>query len=292
MNRVEDARSAALFAWAQQLMPGGVSSPVRAFKGVGGRPLFIDRGEGAFIVDVDGNRFVDYVLSWGPLILGHAHPEVVAALGETAARGTTFGAPSPLEIALAEAIILALPAMEMVRFVNSGTEATMSALRLARAYTGRSKIVKFRGNYHGHADLLLVQAGTLSGNPLAMAAGCATLDVLQRPGVWAQLEATAARVAAGLAAAAERAGVPVTVARVGTMFSLFFGAEPVVDWASAARADAERYAVFFHALLAGGVYLAPSAFEAAFISTAHGEAEVAKTLTAAERAFAAVRDHS
>ena len=152
-------KSVELFAKAQTLLPGGVDSPARAFRAVGGQPLFIDRGEGAYMIDVDGNRFIDYVLSFGPQIIGHAHPKVVAALNEVIAKSTSFGAPSPLEVDLAELVMEFMPNIEMVRFVNSGTEATMSALRLARAFTGRSKIIKFQGNYHGHADMLLVQAG-------------------------------------------------------------------------------------------------------------------------------------
>jgi glutamate-1-semialdehyde 2,1-aminomutase len=166
-------RSESLYAEACELMPGGVSSPVRAFRAVGGTPLFVSRGEGAYLVDVDGNRYVDYVLSWGPLVLGHAHPRVAAALGEAVRRGTSYGAPSPLEVELATLVREAMPSLELVRFVNSGTEATMSALRLARAYTGRSKIVKFAGCYHGHADLLLVKAGS----------GVATLGLPDSPGV-------------------------------------------------------------------------------------------------------------
>ncbi len=169
----ERRRSDELFAEALNLFPGGVNSPVRAFGAVGGTPVFIERGEGAYLVDVDGNRYVDYVLSWGPLILGHAHPRVVAALEDAVRRGTSYGAPSPLEVELAELIREAMPSLELVRFVNSGTEATMSALRLARAFTGRSKIVKFTGCYHGHADLLLVQAGS----------GVATLGLPDSPGV-------------------------------------------------------------------------------------------------------------
>ena len=169
-------RSIELFAAAQRLLPGGVDSPVRAFKAVGGQPLFIERGEGAYLVDVDGNRYIDYVLSWGPLILGHAHPRVVAAVQEAAARGTSYGAPSPLELDLARRVVERMPAIEMVRFVNSGTEATMSAIRLARAFTRRDKIVKFEGGYHGHADLLLVKAGS----------GVATLGLPDSPGVTAR----------------------------------------------------------------------------------------------------------
>src|SRR3990172_2105551 len=166
-------RSAQLFAEAQTLLPGGVDSPVRAFRAVGGQPLFIERGEGAYLYDVDGNHFVDYVLSWGPLILGHAYPRVVKAIGEAAARGTSYGAPSPLELDLAKLIRQFMPNIEMIRFVNSGTEATMTALRLARAFTQRNKIIKFEGCYHGHADLLLVQAGS----------GVATLGLPDSPGV-------------------------------------------------------------------------------------------------------------
>ncbi|MEK7323855.1 MAG: aminotransferase class III-fold pyridoxal phosphate-dependent enzyme, partial [Chloroflexota bacterium] len=167
------SRSRQLFAEAQTLLPGGVDSPVRAFRAVGGQPLFIERGEGAYLYDVDGNRFVDYVLSWGPLILGHAHPQVVAAIAYAASRGASYGAPSPLELELAKLIQQFMPGIEMIRFVNSGTEATMSALRLARAFTGRNKIIKFEGCYHGHADLLLVQAGS----------GVATLGLPDSPGV-------------------------------------------------------------------------------------------------------------
>ncbi|HEU4365073.1 MAG TPA: aminotransferase class III-fold pyridoxal phosphate-dependent enzyme, partial [Candidatus Krumholzibacteria bacterium] len=169
------ARSAALFAEAKTLLPGGVSSPVRAFKAVGGQPPFIDRGEGAYLIDVDGNRYIDYVLSWGPLILGHAHPRVVEAIRDAATRGTSFGAPSPLEVELARRIVAMMPNLEMLRFVNSGTEAAMSAIRLARAFTRRGKVVKFQGAYHGHADMLLVQAGS----------GAATLGLPDSPGVTA-----------------------------------------------------------------------------------------------------------
>lgn len=417
-----------LFAEARALLPGGVNSPVRAFRAVGGQPIFIERGEGAYLVDVDGNRYVDYVLSWGPLILGHAHPDVVAALHDAILRGTSYGAPCPQEIELAKLITQAMPNLEMVRFVNSGTEATMSALRLARAYTGRSKIVKFEGNYHGHADLLLVQAGsgvatlglpdspgvpaatvadtltaryndlgaveaifermgreiaavivepvagnmglvppqpdflaglrkltqaagallifdevmtgfrvhpggaqtlfditpditalgkviggglpvgayggqrtimemvapagpmyqagTLSGNPLAMTAGIATLRGLSAPGVWERIERQGARLMAGLAAAAEEAKTPVQISRVGTMFGMFFADQPVIGWPTAKRADTQRFARFFQAMLARGVYLAPSQFEAGFLSSAHGEREIDQTLAAAGEAFA------
>jgi len=419
-----------LFAEAQQLMPGGVSSPVRAFRAVGGQPLFIERGEGAYLIDVDGNRYVDYVLSWGPLILGHANPEVVAALQAATLKGTSYGAPSPLEVELAKLVTAFMPNIEMVRFVNSGTEATMTALRLARAFTGRTKIVKFEGNYHGHADMLLVQAGsgvatlglpdspgvppstvadtltapyndlqaveqlfaqcrgqiaavivepvvgnmgmvpplpgflqglrdltaqdgallifdevmtgfrvhpggaqtlynikpdlttlgkviggglpvgayggrrdimqmvapvgpmyqagTLSGNPLAMTAGITTLRALQKPGVWARLEETGQTLLSGLSAAAEEAKVKISHSRIGTMFGFFFTDQPVINWSTAKRADTKAFGRFFQAMLENGVYIAPSQFEAGFLSTVHGQAEIKKTIDAAARAFAAV----
>jgi glutamate-1-semialdehyde 2,1-aminomutase len=423
-------RSEALFARAHELMPGGVSSPVRAFKAVGGQPLFIARGEGAHLYDVDGNRYIDYVGSWGPLILGHAHPAVLEAITRAAARGTSFGAPTEAEIELAELVTRAVPSMELVRFVNSGTEATMSALRVARAFTKRSKILKFAGGYHGHADLLLVaagsgaltlgvpdspgvpaattgetltapyndaeavrrvfarfpgeiaavivepvagnmgcvppvpgflealrditrvdgallifdevmtgfrvayggaqalyhitpdltclgkivggglpaaayggrreilslvapagpvyQAGTLSGNPLAMAAGAAQLQLLREPGTYERLERASARLADGLAEMARQAGVPVAQSRVGSMFGVFFTATPVVDEATAKHSDTAAFGTYFHAMLDQGIYLAPSQFEAGFVSLAHTDEDIARTVTAAERAFAAV----
>lgn len=426
---MNQSRSRALFATAQHLLPGGVNSPVRAFQAVGGDPLFIARGEGPFIEDVDGNRLIDYVLSWGPLMLGHAHPAVVQAITEAAERGTSFGAPAEVETELARRVRDLMPHLEMLRFVNSGTEATMSALRLARAFTKRDKFIKFVGCYHGHADALLVkagsgvatlglpdspgvpkgavrdtltapfndldavrglfathgdeiaavivepvagnmgvvppadgfleglrkitehagallifdevmtgfrvhlsgaaalygvtpdlttlgkviggglpvgayggrreilsmmapegpvyQAGTLSGNPLAMSAGIATLDTLSVPGVWESAAWAAWEVATGVSDAAREAGVALHVACVGTMFSFFFTDRPVVDWATASSSDAERFRAFFRSMLHSGVYLAPSPFEAGFASTVHTVREVEATVEAAREAFSA-----
>jgi glutamate-1-semialdehyde 2,1-aminomutase len=416
-----------LFDEAKRLLPGGVNSPVRAFGGVGGTPVFFEKGHGAIVTDADGREYVDYLGSWGPLIVGHAHPRVVAAIRDQAGKGTTFGAPTELETELARRVVAAVPSCEKVRFVSSGTEATMSAIRLARAATGRSGIIKVEGCYHGHVDSLLVkagsgvmtfgipgspgvppdlasltltipfndvealeralaqhgkgiaclivepvagnmgvvppaagwlqaareltekagvllildevmtgfrvapggaqslygvtpdlscfgkviggglpvgayggrsdlmdriapagpvyQAGTLSGNPLAMRAGIETLDILAAPGTYERLEALSARLAAGLAASAEKAGVEAVVNRVGSMLTAFFTAGPVVDFATAARSDTKRYARFFHAMLARGVYVAPSQFEAAFVSTAHDEALVDRTIAAAAEAL-------
>jgi glutamate-1-semialdehyde 2,1-aminomutase len=430
---MQTSKSEKLFQQAQALIPGGVNSPVRAFRSVGGTPRFIERGEGACIWDADGNRYIDYVLSWGPLALGHAHPAVVKALQEAVTRGTSYGAPTELESQLAQLVIDLVPSVEMIRFVNSGTEATMSALRLARATTGREKIIKFAGCYHGHADMLLVQAGsgvatlglpdspgvpestaahtltapfndlesvrqlfaqnpgqiaavivepiaanmgfvlpqdgfllglqelcrengalfildevmtgfrvapggaqqrwnldpdltclgkviggglpvgayagkreimekvapagpmyqagTLSGNPLAMTAGLVTIWTLIEPGVFERVEQQTETLARGIEAAAQAAEIPVQVGSCGTMFGFYFLREAgvkITNYAEAKQhADTERYGKFFHAMLDAGVYLAPSQFEAAFVSTAHGDGEIGETLRAVEKVLSA-----
>ena len=426
-------QSEELFARAQRLIPGGVNSPVRAFKAVGGTPLFIRKAEGARIWDADGKDYIDYVGSWGPMILGHAYPPIVEAVQKAAARGTSFGAPCAAEVELADRVVRLVPSIEKVRFVSSGTEATMSALRVARGFTGRRKILKFEGCYHGHSDNLLVaagsgvatlgipgspgvpegtvadtlvapyndvaaiesaaqahgadlaavivepvagnmglvapqegylealraitkrvgavlifdevmtgfrlalggaqqlygikpdmtclgkilggglpvaayggradimdkvapdgpvyQAGTLSGNPLAMAAGCAALDALQRHGSYERLDALSVRLQVGLARAAQAAGAMVTVNRVGSMFTPFFCRGPVTDYASAKRSDTALFGRFFHGMLERGVYLPPAQFEAAFVSLAHTERDIDETVKAAAETLASLKAH-
>jgi len=418
-----------LFEDALRYIPGGVNSPVRAFKGVGGEPLFIRRAEGAYVHDSEGRRYIDYVGSWGPMIAGHAHPRVVAAVQAAAADGLSFGAPTEIETQLARRLCALMPSLELVRMVNSGTEAAMSALRLARGFSGRDLIVKFEGCYHGHSDSLLVkagsgaltlgvptspgvpaalaaltltlpyndlgaleeafahrgreiacaivepvagnmncvppepgflealrelctqngsvlifdevmtgfrvaqggaqalygirpdltilgkiigggmpvgafggrrdimeklapvgpvyQAGTLSGNPVAMAAGLATLELLDEPGFYARLEQKTRTLTDGLEAAARDAGVAFTTNRVGGMFGLFFtNARPVTRYAQVLAGDLKRFQAFFHGMLREGVYLAPSAYEAGFVSDAHSEADLAASVTAARRVLA------
>ncbi len=428
---MDRTRSQALFARAKTLMPGGVNSPVRAFKSVGGEPFFVARAEGAHLFDVDGNRYIDYVGSWGPMIVGHNHPAVLDAVIRTARDGLSFGAPNPLEVTMAETIARLVPGCEMVRMVNSGTEATLSAIRLARGATGRARIVKFEGCYHGHGDSFLVkagsgaltfgvptspgvpkaladltltlpfndfdaatalfdeagadiagliiepvvgnancipprdgflqhlrelctqygtllifdevmtgfrvalggaqarygitpdlstfgkvigggmpvgayggsralmeqiapagpiyQAGTLSGNPVAMAAGLAMLDLVQAPGFHADLERRTQVLCDGFEAAAHEAGVAVTTNRVGGMFGLFFTDQQVETYEQAIACDTAAFNRFFHAMLERGVYLAPSAFEAGFMSSAHDDAILATTIAAAQEAFREVR---
>ncbi|MEO5565229.1 MAG: glutamate-1-semialdehyde 2,1-aminomutase [Luteimonas sp.] len=428
---MDHARSHSLFARALQLMPGGVNSPVRAFKSVGGEPFFAQRAEGPYLFDVDGNRYIDYVGSWGPMIAGHGHPAVLEAVVRTARDGLSFGVPNPLEVTMAETITRLVPSCEMVRMVNSGTEATLSAIRVARGATGRNRIVKFEGCYHGHGDSFLVkagsgaltfgvptspgvpkaladltltlsyndfdgatalfdecgsdiaglivepvvgnanclppregflqhlrmlctkhgvvlifdevmtgfrvalggaqarygvtpdlstfgkiigggmpvgayggrrellqqvspsgpiyQAGTLSGNPVAMAAGLAMLELVQAPGFHAALEASTNALCDGLETAARDAGVAFSTQRVGGMFGLFFSTGKVDTYAQAMACDSAAFNRFFHAMLDRGVYLAPSAFEAGFMSSAHGEADIAATISAAREAFAIAR---
>jgi len=431
---MQTKQSEQLFQRAQQILPGGVNSPVRAFKSVGGTPRFVERAQGATFTDADGNTYIDYVLSWGPMILGHAHPRVVEALQEAVARGTSYGAPTAIENALAEQVITMVSSVEMIRFVNSGTEACMSALRLARAATGREKIIKFAGCYHGHADMLLVQAGsgvatfglpdspgvpggtttntlvapfndldavealfkqypdsiagaivepiaanmgfvmpdpgylkglrdlcheygalfildevmtgfrvstggaqaaydldpditclgkviggglpvgayagkrelmehvapagtmyqagTLSGNPLAMTAGLVTLQVLLEDGVFDAITTRTARLADGVRSIAAEQGVPLQVGHQGTMFGFYFlnAVDAVIrDFATAkAYADTERFAQFYHAMLDRGVYLAPSQFEAGFMSWAHTDDQIETTLDAFADALKAI----
>ncbi|GHH47475.1 MULTISPECIES: glutamate-1-semialdehyde 2,1-aminomutase [Gammaproteobacteria] len=426
---MHNARSHDLFAQAQALIPGGVNSPVRAFKSVGGEPFFVQRADGAYLFDVDGNRYIDYVGSWGPMIVGHNHPAVREAVEKAVRDGLSFGAPCPAEVAMAQAITRLVPSCEMVRMVNSGTEATLSAIRLARGATGRQRIVKFEGCYHGHGDSFLVkagsgmltlgvptspgvpaglseltatlsyndfegatrlfdeiggeiaaviiepvvgnancipprpgylqhlrelctqhgallifdevmtgfrvalggaqalygiapdlttfgkiigggmpvgayggrrelmaqiapsgpiyQAGTLSGNPVAMAAGLAMLELIQAPGFHDRLAAATATLCDGLEAAAREAGVAVTTNRVGAMFGVFFTDQKVETYAQATACDIPAFNRFFHAMLERGVFLAPSAYEAGFVSSAHDAATIEATVAAAREAFRA-----
>lgn len=416
-----------LYHRAGTVLPGGVNSPVRAFKAVGGTPLFIERAEGAYLIDVDGNRYVDYVGSWGPMLVGHAHQQIINAVRTALSKGTSYGAPTEVEVELAEMVIDAVPSVEMVRFVNSGTEATMSALRLARAYTKRDKIVKFEGCYHGHADMLLVQAGsgvttlglpdspgvpdsavadtlvaqfnnldsvqnlfeqnpaeiaaiivepiagnmgvvppqagfleglrkiagaggallvfdevmtgfrvafggaqslfkvtpdlsclgkiigggfpvgayggrkeimelvapsgpvyqagTLSGNPIAMTAGLETLKILKKTGTYDKLEHLSEKLAHGIRQAAESVGLPLFQTRVGSMSGMFFTSKKVVDLATAKTSDTKKYARFFTEMLNRGIYFAPSQFEAAFVSLAHDQEQIDQTISAAKEIF-------
>jgi len=426
------SRSETLFANAQRHIPGGVNSPVRAFKSVGGTPLFFKHAAGAYVTDEDDKRYVDYVGSWGPMILGHSHPDVLDAVRKQLEHGLSYGAPTAMETDMADLVCSIVPSMEMVRMVSSGTEATMSAIRLARGFTGRDSIIKFEGCYHGHSDSLLVkagsgaltqgvpssagvpaafakhtltlpfndlaaveqmlaevgqdvaciivepvagnmncvppapgfleglreqcnkhgvvlifdevmtgfrvalggaqahygvvpdlstfgkiigggmpvgcfggkraimeciaplgpvyQAGTLSGNPLAMAAGLTTLKLISRPGFHAELSDYTGRMLQGLQDRADAAGIPFVTTQAGGMFGLYFsGADDIITFDDVMASDAERFKRFFHLMLEGGVYLAPSAFEAGFTSIAHGETELKLTLDAAERAFAALK---
>ena len=390
------SRNQQLFEQSQTLIPGGVNSPVRAFRSVGGTPCFFKRGEGAYLWDEDDKRYIDYVASWGPAIAGHAQPEVVKAVQEAAARGLSFGAPTATELEMARLLTKLVPSMEMLRLVSSGTEATMSAIRLARGYTGRSKIIKFEGCYHGHADFLLVkagsgaltfgnpssagvpaetaahtivldynnieqlestfaeigkevaavivepvagnmnlvkpsaeflqtlrdlttlgkvigggmpvgafggrkdimeclapqgpvyQAGTLSGNPVAVAAGLATLKLVQAPGFYESLAKRTQALCDGLAAAAKEAGQVFSAQAVGGMFGLYFRAAPPQSYTEVMECDKDKFNRFFHAMLDEGIYLAPSAFEAGFVSAAHTDADIEATLAAARKVFKAL----
>jgi glutamate-1-semialdehyde 2,1-aminomutase len=431
MSKLSHKKSIALFNKAKRIIPGGVNSPVRAFKAVGGSPLFIQSAKGSKIYDVDGNEYIDYVLSWGPMILGHSHPTVIKALQKACERGTSYGAPTPLETELAEMIRKAYPSMEIVRMVNSGTEATMSAIRVARGFTGRDKVIKFEGCYHGHADGLLVkagsgaatfgvpdspgvpkdyarntitvpyndlnavkkileqsakniacviiepvvgnigcvlpkpgfleglrrltkkygvilifdevmtgfrvsyggaqkafkikpdmtclgkviggglpvgayggredimrmvspdgpvyQAGTLSGNPLAMTAGIETLKIISKPDTYKQLMNKSAALEEALRYASKRAGIKTKFYRAGSMFCTYFTDTEVVDYATAKKADAQKFAQFFGKMLEKGINLAPSQFEAGFMSLAHSSADINKTARAAYESFKEIK---
>ncbi|MDZ4873033.1 MAG: Glutamate-1-semialdehyde 2,1-aminomutase [Chroococcidiopsis cubana SAG 39.79] len=430
---IKTTKSEEIFAAAQKLMPGGVSSPVRAFKSVGGQPIVFDRVEGAYIWDVDGNKYIDYVGTWGPAICGHAHPEVIAALHAALEKGTSFGAPSVLENVLAEMVIDAVPSIEMVRFVNSGTEACMAVLRLMRAFTGRDKIIKFEGCYHGHADMFLVkagsgvatlglpdspgvpksatsntltapyndletvkalfeenpdeiagvilepvvgnagfispdagfleglreitrdrgallvfdevmtgfriayggaqerfgitpdlttlgkiiggglpvgayggrkdimsmiapagpvyQAGTLSGNPLAMTAGIKTLELLQKPGTYEALDRITKKLADGMLQVAKETGHAACGGQISGMFGFFFTEGPVHNYEDAKKADLIKFSRFYRGMLERGIYLAPSQFEAGFTSLAHTDADVEQTLAAAREVLMSVTSY-
>ncbi len=333
------SRSSELFAAAQERIPGGVNSPVRAFRHVGAQPFFVERARGAKIWDVDGNEYIDYIGSWGPAILGHAPKVIVDAVREAAARGLSFGIPNPLEVEMANLICAWMPSIEKVRMVNSGTEATMACVRLARGFTGRDKIIKFDGCYHGHVDALLVrsgsgalthgrpdsagvpqqeiygvkpdltalgkiiggglpvgafggsaaimdqlspdgpvyQAGTLSGNPLAMTAGLAQLHELERIDGWKLLERLGAHFEKLTRDAIAQAKIDITFHRIGSMFCLFFASGPIVDLADAQRSNLETFSKFFRGCLKRGVYFAPSQFETGFISTAHTREDIERT---------------
>ena len=421
MKAIMNIKSKELFEKAKRLIPGGVNSPVRAFKSVGGKPLFIKKASGSKIYDIDGNEYIDYVGSWGPMIVGHSHPRLVSKLKKAIENGTSYGAPTELEVHLAEMITEAFPSIEMIRMVNSGTEATMSAIRLARAYTKRDKIIKFEGCYHGHVDSLLVkagsgaatlglpdspgiphdfarntitlpfndiervrdilkkeddtiaciilepiignigvvppkkgflqelreltknngvilifdevmtgfrvayggaqelynikaditclgkiiggglpvgayggkreimkmvapagpvyQAGTLSGNPLAMTAGIETLKILSKPGTYKKLEKISDKLCRGIEEGAQKAGIPVYLGRVGSMFSVFFTEKEVTDYSTAKKSDTALFSKYFLLMLRGGIYLAPSQFEAVFVSLAHSVSDIEKTIT-------------
>ena len=421
MKAIMNIKSKELFEKAKRLIPGGVNSPVRAFKSVGGKPLFIKKASGSKIYDIDGNEYIDYVGSWGPMIVGHSHPRLVSKLKKAIENGTSYGAPTELEVHLAEMITEAFPSIEMIRMVNSGTEATMSAIRLARAYTKRDKIIKFEGCYHGHVDSLLVkagsgaatlglpdspgiphdfarntitlpfndiervrdilkkeddtiaciilepiignigvvppkkgflqelreltknngvilifdevmtgfrvayggaqelynikaditclgkiiggglpvgayggkreimkmvapagpvyQAGTLSGNPLAMTAGIETLKILSKPGTYKKLEKISDKLCRGIEEGAQKAGIPVYLGRVGSMFSVFFTEKEVTDYSTAKKSDTALFSKYFLLMLRGGIYLAPSQFEAGFVSLAHSVSDIEKTIT-------------
>ena len=425
-------KSEALWQRAQTFLPGGVNSPVRAWRSVKGKPLFIERAKGAKIYDVDDHEYIDYVCSWGPMIVGHAHEEVIEAIKHTASKGTSFGAPTEVEVELAEMIIKAFPSIEKVRMVNSGTEATMSALRLARAYTRRDKVIKFDGCYHGHADSFLVkagsglatlgipaspgvpedltkhtislpyndlsavenvfaqigkeiaciivepvagnmgvvlpeegflkglrrvtqrygsllifdevitgfrvswggaqlhygidpdltclgkiigggmpvgayggkkeimsliapqgqvyQAGTLSGNPLAMSAGLATLKILQRPEVYEELERKTKQLTEGIKQAANETGISLQINQIASMFSLFFNKEPVTDYEGVLKSDSDMFIKYFYGMLKRGIYLAPSAYEASFVSLAHTDGDIKKTIEAVYETFEEIKE--